>query len=80
MSIKTYQVVNEKELDVKRFKLPLVINVPCPNCKTINELDFEKCTMDYPVINKQGQVYVYCKDCEDFFEQKITLRIAVDIS
>lgn len=74
-----FEVTGENEISVKRFYLPLVIDVKCPKCQSIQKLDFNDSYLSYPTVNKPNRTDVHCKACDDYFDVNIILRIAIEL-
>jgi len=74
-----FEVIGRGEIEMKRLHLPLTIKCKCPKCNTIAEHDFEDNYLSYPTVNKEETIAVYCKQCEDWFQQKIILKIAIEV-
>jgi len=74
-----FDVTEHGSLEEKRLYLPLTIKCKCPKCGTINEHDFRDNYLSYPIINKVETIGVYCNECETYFDQKMVLKIAVEI-
>lgn len=77
--MKRYEATEEVGVEVKRFYIPLIINVTCPKCKRINEHDFGDNYLSYPILNKPETISVHCDDCDDYFNVDIKLRIAIEV-
>ena len=74
--IKVTEIV---ELDIKRFYLPLKINVICHNCGNPSEIDLDKDYISYPTINDTITIGAMCIDCGECFELDAILNISLKI-
>lgn len=75
-----FEVTSTKDtIEVKRLNLPLVLKCKCPKCKTIVEYDLMEAYLMYPKVNAEETVGVYCDHCDDHFDQKIILKIAIEV-
>lgn len=64
----------------KRFYLPgVVIKSKCLNCKKEMKRDLGDDYLSYPETNKSESVYFYCNDCDIEFEEKIIIKLSVEL-
>jgi len=77
--MKTILIEGEKEINVKRFYLPVKVDVECPHCGEKHVRDFSVNYLSYPKINKRNHVYVYCESCDGEFEFDATLKVSLEV-
>lgn len=77
--METITIHGENEINVKRFYLPVKVEVECPECKKKNENDFECDYLSYPVTNKKEPVYICCGHCDQEYEFDVTLGLSLDV-
>lgn len=73
------QIKGEFELAVKRFYFPFVLKRKCPVCGYLNEHDFEREYLSYPVLNVKEKVGLYCDECDHEFTVGVTLKLSLEI-
>jgi hypothetical protein len=73
------KVEGKHEVQVKRFYLPIKVDVQCPECKIVNTKDFEMDYLSYPTVNDEESVYMCCDECDVEFEFSVTLRLSLDV-
>ena len=68
------------EIDIRRFRLPVVIKSKCPRCSKIVELDLEDQYLSYPKVGRNEEfLYHECDDGEDS-EWPVPVRLEITIS
>lgn len=72
------EVTGKESIEVKRFNFPLVIKVSCPKCKTVCSHNFNHDYLSYPQLNTPERIDIHCKECDEYFEAKVTLRLAIE--
>ena len=77
--METIDIDGEHEIQVKRFYLPVEVEITCPDCQAKLSKDFEQDYLSYPVTNKKESVYLYCDDCDGEFEFDVVLKLSLDI-
>ena len=77
--METLNVNGNFEVQVKRFYLPIEVEVTCPDCQAKQKKDFESDYLSYPIANRKESVYVCCDDCDEEFEFDVTLRLSLDV-
>ena len=77
--MKTIEVIGENEINVKRFYLPIKVDIECPHCKEKNEKDFESDYLSYPFTNKKEAVYICCDHCDEEYEFDVSLGLKLDV-
>lgn len=75
-----FEVLGENGVEVKRFYIPIIIDVPCTKCGEVCKHDFSDKYLMYPTINKPESVGVFCEKCDDHFNVNVTLRMSLDVS
>ena len=73
------QIKGKFELDVKRFYFPFVLKRKCPVCGHLNEHNFEKWYLSYPVLNCKEDVNFCCGECDHEFTVGVTLKLGLEI-
>lgn len=68
------------KIDEKRIRLPLVVNVVCPNCRREVPLDLTANGLDYPDIGKATRVYGECDDCDHELDASIVIEVQVELA
>ena len=56
------------ELDYKYFMADISIEVPCPNCGSMNTWDLDGTHIEYPKFNVVDTMSFECEECECEFE------------
>jgi len=77
--METINLDGENEIQVKRFYLPIQLEVNCPHCQEKCTKDFDNDYLSYPVTNKKESVYICCDDCDGEFEFDVILRLSLDV-
>ena len=77
--MKIIETQQEYELDVKRFYLPIKLEVNCPKCGQKIVRDFDHDYFHYPLINKKDDIHMYCYECDNEFDISGTLKISLEI-
>jgi len=77
--METISLDGENEIQVKRFYLPIQVEINCPSCQAKLTKDFDDDYLSYPTTNKKEAVYIYCDDCDGEFEFDVTLRLSLDV-
>jgi len=72
-------IKGKQELGIKRFYLPVKINIICPNCESNVEINMEDDYLSYPAINTKEEIVGYCDNCDNNISIDIKLRIALEI-
>ncbi len=67
------------EVQVKRFYLPIEVEITCPYCQEKQKKDFEDDYLSYPTANQKEKIYVCCDNCDEEFEFDVILRLALDV-
>lgn len=78
MSVKKYDNV-KCDVSVKRFYLDLKINLECPHCGSEVEYDYSQQYLSYPSIGSWDVNYGYCDHCENEFDFKNKLTLALEV-
>ncbi len=64
----------------KRVYLPGVfINCECPECSQELTKDLGSSCLDYPIVNEEVEVTLYCDGCDIEVSKKIIIRMEVEI-
>ena len=77
--MKTIELIDKFEVEIKRLYLPLVVHVDCPHCGLKNMVDFDRSYLSNPILNSAEPIYIYCEDCEGESEFDLTLRMSVNV-
>lgn len=77
--MKRFDVTGTTEIDVKRFYIPLTIQLKCPKCNTMNDHNFSEQYLMYPTVNKPESTEIRCKNCDDHFSVNVILKIAIEV-
>ena len=78
--MKKIKIEEKFEINVKRFCLPVKIEVGCPNCKTVCEQDFEDQYFSYPFLNDTIEKVICCGECDSEFlvDVKLEMNLLID--
>lgn len=72
------QVEGKFDINVKRFYLPVVLEVQCPKCGSNATRDFGDEYLSYPFLNTEMNEYIICDECEHEFSLLIELKMFVN--
>lgn len=67
------------EIEVKRFYIPIKVEIPCAHCGAKLEKDFGQEYLSYPVLNTPEEVGIYCEECEEESAFDVTLRLSLEV-
>ena len=73
------EIKDKAELDVKRFHLPVTIDVKCPNCGKDAKIDMSQDYISYPTINEKISIGGWCSECEECFRMDAKLKISLEV-
>ena len=73
------ETAEEFSIDVKRFYVPFVVEIYCPDCKNKIESNLSDNYLSYPEVNKIEPITFYCSECNGEFEMDSILRVSLDI-
>jgi hypothetical protein len=65
------------EIDVKRFKLPVVVKGKCPDCGGQAETDLEEHPLSYPKLGAPENISLYCSKCDEYWEATIIVHMSI---
>jgi len=70
--------MEEFDIEVKRFYVPVIIKAKCPKCKKEIENDYSQDYLSYPTANKPMETYFYCEDCDEEFYINTILKVTLE--
>ena len=77
--MKSFKVEGIHTIKVKRFYLPVTVDVKCPKCNTSIQRCFSDDYLSYPKINEKEMVSAYCDECDCEFEFPTMLKVQLDV-
>lgn len=78
----TEKTVEIKDVDIKRLRVPLVIEETCPDCGKVLARDFNQFPMYYPYVGDDQTPELWCEECRIYIYVPVIVKailMTVDI-
>jgi hypothetical protein len=66
-------------IEVKRFYVPIQVELTCPTCKGDIWKDFEDEYLSYPLLGEAEYTSIFCEGCDDHLEFKVQLDLTLKV-
>jgi len=72
--------ITSGKIDDKRFHLSgVIIERECPNCKDMVEKDLSRDYLDFPPMNEEFKLQMYCGKCDHEFFITAQLKVKLEV-
>ena len=70
--------IDDGSIEVKRFYLPLELEVKCPECGHIQTKDFENEYLSYPSLGEQ-EWHLCCRNEDCCYEWTVPMKLTIEV-